>query len=382
MKTMIKRYFVGPKYESFFMFGPRGTGKSTWLRQYYPDAYIIDLLDHEQYLQYLSHPEHLNAVVAARANDSPQIIIDEIQRVPNLLNSVHSLIEKNDRIQFIMTGSSARKLRHGGVNLLGGRALERKMHPFIAAELGEAFQLNHALQYGLIPLIVQSRDPLNKIKAYISLYLKEEVQSEGLVRHIGDFARFLEVMSFSHGSLLNLSNIAREAKVSRKVCENYLSILKDLLLASTIPCFQKRAQREMVQAEKFYFFDTGIYTHLRPKGPIDRFEEIYGIALEGLVYQHLQAWVDYIMKDVSIYYWRTRGGAEVDFILYGPDCFMAIEVKYAKQVQRKDLSHLKSFCIDYPEATPLLLYMGSESINIEGIACEPVETFLKQSLTN
>jgi predicted AAA+ superfamily ATPase len=264
------------------------------------------------------------------------------------------------------------------VNLLAGRALLTHFHPFMAAELGVDFSLKDALRNGLIPLVVSAKSPDKTLAAYIALYLKEE----GLVRDIGAFARFLEAISFSHGSILNLSNIARECHVSRKIVENYLSIIEDLLLGFKIHVFTKRARRAMTAQPKFYLFDAGVYYHLRPRGPLDSPDEIGGMALEGLVLQHLKAWCDYSDGQVNCYFWRSRGGAEVDFILYGENYFNAVEVKNAKQIHPKSLRSLKTFLIDYPEASPILLYQGTEKLMVDGIVCCPVDDFLLQLRPN
>lgn len=374
MKKYTDRFFKGPN-DSFFIFGPRGTGKSTWLKNSYPDAYFVNLLDDEIYRTYIAHPERIKQVVKANP-DSKRIVIDEVQKAPALLDGIHQLIEENKALQFILTGSSARKLRHGGVNLLAGRALLTHFHPFMAAELGKNFSLDIALQNGLIPLVVTANDPPKTLSTYITLYIKEEVKEEGLVRDIGAFARFLEAMSFSHGSVLNLSNIARECQVSRKIVENYVSILEDLLIGYKLRVFTKRAQRAMTAQPKFYFFDAGVYHHLRPKGPLDSPDEIGGMALEGLVLQHLKAWCDYSDSQVDCYFWKTRGGSEIDFILYGEHQFHAIEVKNAKQIHPRSLSALKAFLHDYPSANATLLYRGSEKMIIEDILCRPVDEFL------
>ena len=380
MEKFIERFF-NHTGDSFFIFGPRGTGKSTWLKREFPDAYLVDLLDDTIFRNYIAHPERIKQVVKA----NPQIrcfIIDEIQKAPALLDSIHSLIEEYKTHQFIMTGSSARKLRRGGVNLLAGRALLTHFHPFMAAELGADFSLDDAITNGLIPLIFSANAPNKSMATYIALYLKEEVKEEGLVREIGAFARFLEVISFSHGSILNLSNIARECGVSRKVVENYISIIEDLLLGYKLPVFTKRARRAMTAQPKFYLFDAGVYYHLRPKGPLDSPNEIGGMALEGLVLQHLKAWCDYSDNWIDCYFWRSRGGSEVDFVLYGERCFYAIEVKNTKQIYPKSLRSLKTFQIDYPEATTVFLYRGSEKLVVDGILCWPVDDFLLQLTPN
>ncbi|MDY6825035.1 MAG: DUF4143 domain-containing protein [Thermodesulfobacteriota bacterium] len=376
MDRFRQRFFRAPA-GSFFVFGPRGTGKSTWLKKMFPGAYVVDLLDDAVFRDYVAHPERIKQAVAANP-DADCYIIDEVQKVPALLDSIHGLIQEDVSRQFILTGSSARKLRRGGVNLLAGRALLTHFNPFMAAELGEDFKLEKGLKNGLVPLVVSADDPVKTLETYIALYLKEEVKQEALVRDVGAFARFLEAISFSHGSVLNLSNIARECNVTRKIVENYLSILEDLLLGYKLPVFTRRARRAMTAQPKFYFFDAGVFHQLRPKGPLDSPDEVGGIALEGLVLQHLKAWCDYTDSPVECYFWRSRGGAEVDFVLYGEHHFYAIEVKNAKQIHPRSLRSLKTFSSDYPEAAALLLYRGKEKLVVDGILCLPIEDFLLQ----
>lgn len=360
---------------SFFLFGPRGTGKSTWLRSARTGAIWVDLLDPEMQRQYLARPERLRELIAGRP-EITDIVIDEIQKAPALLDVVHALAESDKRLRFVLTGSSARKLRRGAANLLAGRLTEVHMHPFMAAEMGSSFDLRRALEIGLVPLVWGSADPAATLRAYASLYLREEVQAEALVRDIGAFARFLESISFSQGALLNLAQVARDCQVGRKTVEGYLGILEDLLLSFRVPVFSKRAKRILVSHEKFYFFDAGVYRSLRPSGPLDRSEEIAGMALEGLVAQHLRAWIDYRAVEAKLYYWRTKSGNEVDFVVYGKDVFWAIEVKHAARVSSKDVRALRSFREDYPEANVCLLYMGRERLAIDGITCMPCEEFI------
>ena len=375
---MIKRFFT-PSEQSFFLFGPRGTGKSTWCRVSFPDALYIDLLDPHTCRIYLSNPNRLRELIDGNP-EKKSVIIDEVQRVPAVLPLVHKIIEEKRGIQFVITGSSSRKLKREGIDLLAGRAIMKVMHPFMAAELETAFSLESALEYGMVPLVVDSDNLNNVLKTYISLYIREEVQFEGLVRNVGDFARFLEAVSFSHGSVLNISNIARDCMVGRKTVESYINILTDLLIAWKIPVFTKRAKRNTVPHPKFYLFDSGVYKSLRPSGPLDRPEEIGGMALEGLVAQHLKAWIDYSHQDLALYYWRTKSGTEVDFIIYGAECFTAIEVKNSNRIRAGDLRGLKTFLKNYPEASALLLYRGNEKLKIDTILCVPCEEFLLQLL--
>jgi predicted AAA+ superfamily ATPase len=247
----------------------------------------------------------------------------------------------------------------------------------MAAEL-PSFQLSIALQVGLLPLVLASAQPEEVLKAYATLYLQEEVQLEGWARHVGSFARFLEMVSLSQAAVLNISNVARECQIERKSVAAYIEVLEDLLLAFRLPIFTRRARRQVSAHPKFYLFDAGVYRSLRPRGPLDRAEEIDGGAFEGLVAQHLRAWIAYTRRDCTLYFWRTRSGLEVDFIVYGDGGFWALEVKNTARVRSQDLHALKSFVSDYPECEPVLVYRGTERLRIDKIWCVPGEEFLRQ----
>jgi uncharacterized protein len=369
--------FLNLRSEHFFLLGPRGTGKNLWTQYQFPDAFRIDLLDPETHRLLAARPERLIELIDGNP-DRKQIVIDEVQKLPELLEVVHLFIERKTGQQFILTGSSARKLRRTGVNLLGGRAIQRSLHPYMAAELGRQFNLEKALQFGLLPVVWAANDPSATIKAYNALYLREEVQVESLVRNIGAFARFMEAISFSHGSVLNLSNVARECQVSRKTVEGYLQIIEDLLLGFRLEVFSRRAKRAVAVHPKFYFFDTGVYRANRPHGPLDLVHEIDGAALEGLVAQHLRAWCDYSSGDHALFYWQTRSQVEVDFVVYGERGLYAIEVKNSTKVRSEDLRSLKVFGEDYPQSHRYLLYRGRDRLKSEGILCMPCTEFLSQ----
>ncbi len=371
---LISRLFKAPK-SSFFLFGPRGTGKSTWTRSCFPDALFVDLLNPETFRTMQARPERLRELLLGNPAKK-DIVIDEIQRVPALLAAIHGLIEEKKGWRFILTGSSARKLKRTGVDLMAGRALWRSMHPFTAFELGKRFQLEKALKSGLIPLIVQSEKPDDSLAAYVALYLREEIQMEGLTRNLGDFARFLEAVSFSHASILNISNIARECEVQRKVVEGYVGILEDLLLAFRLPVFDRRAKRALVAHPKFYLFEAGVVRTIRPKGPLDRPEEMDGCALEGLVAQHLMAWNAYGGNAHDLRFWRTRSGVEVDFVVYGADGMWAIEVKNSARIQPADFNGLRAIREDYPICRAVMLYRGQERWARDGITVLPCADFL------
>jgi predicted AAA+ superfamily ATPase len=296
----IPRYFQPPS-GSYYLFGPRGTGKSAWTQRYYRESLRIDLLQPDTLRRFRARPERIREIVHAQP-EGKAIIIDEVQRVPELLSAVHGLIEEKRGWIFVLTGSSARKLRRAGIDLLAGRAAIRTLHPFMAAELGAIFNLTTSLEAGLLPLVLDSERPQEVLDSYIDTYMREEAQTEGLVRNLGGFSRFLESISFSHGQILNISNVARECEVERKTVEGYLSVLEDLLLCFRLPVFRKRAGRVTVKHHKFFLFDTGIFRSIRPLGPLDRPEEIAGPALEGLVAQNLRAWTAYTQNRHELYY--------------------------------------------------------------------------------
>ena len=367
---------VIPPEGSYFLLGPRGTGKSTWLSHHYPEAIRIDLLLGEEERRFSAYPERIRDVAASMVPGTV-LILDEIQRVPRLLPEIHALIEQKKDIQFIMTGSSTRKLRRSVSDLLGGRALMRQMGPFLASELGQQFSIEKALNTGLIPLIWDSSDPGERLRDYLHLYLKEEVQAEGLVRQIGDFSRFLEVASFCHASVWTTADISRESSVKRATVDNYLQILEDLFLAFTLPVFSRRAKRRLVAHQKFYFFDVGVYRILRPRGILDSSQEIEGLALEGLVAQHLRSWVLAQREPHSLSFWRTQTKLEVDFIIYGPRGFWAIEVKRSPNLGPDDIRALLAFKDEYPEAQCFFVAPCKRRENYRGFPVIPIEEFLR-----
>lgn len=366
---MYPRLMQPPPRQSFFLFGPRGVGKTAWLHQQFPGALFFDMLDHQVYTQLLAGPERLGERIPQGHKD--WVVVDEIQRVPELLNEVHRLIESR-KLRFVLTGSSARKLRRRGVNLLAGRAVTRHMHPLTALELGKDFDLKRALQYGCLPLACTSENPHDYLNSYAATYLREEVQQEGLARNIGAFGRFLEAASFSQGGVLNMAAVARECAVSVKVVEDYFSILEDLLIAVRLPVFSKRAKRRLIAHPKFFYFDAGVFQAIRPRGPLDAPEQIHGPALETLFLQQVRALNDYKGLEYRLYYWRTAGGDEVDFVLYGERGLRAFEVKMAHNVRPDDLRSLLRFRADFPQAKAHLLYLGQRRWHDRGIEVLPL----------
>lgn len=359
---------------SAFVFGPRGTGKTHWVKQHLPDAIYIDLLHTEIFNQLLAMPSRLESLIPV--GHIGWVVIDEVQKVPALLDEVHRLIEHRG-CQFVLTGSSARSLKRKGVNLLAGRALRYNMHPLTYDEVGSEFNFEQALQFGLLPKAVQAKQPKHYLSTYLTTYLQEEVKQEGLARNVSEFARFLETASFSQGSTLNMSEIAREAAIDRKTVASYFNILEDLLIAVRLPVFTKHAKRDMASHPKFFYFDVGVYRTIRPLGPLDSSKDIDGPALETLFLQHLRAYNDYYALDYEIYYWRTKSKQEVDFIMYGEHGFYAFEIKRTNKLKNSDFSGLKSFMADYPKAICYMVYGGTKEMSKGDIRVVPHTMMLK-----
>lgn len=360
---------------SIFLFGPRGTGKTSWIKENMKNALYLDLLDFSLYSSLLANPSRLENLIPKKFDD--WIVIDEVQKIPALLNEVHRLIELK-KYKFLLTGSSARSLRRKGVNLLAGRALTYIMHPLVVQEIGEDFDFMHAVQFGLLPVAVQEPDAKKYLESYVQTYVKEEVLLEGLTRNIAAFSRFLEIASFSQGQLLNMSEIARELGINRLLVTSYFDILEDLLLGVRISAFTHRAKRKIIAHQKFYFFDNGVYRILRPMGPLDLPEEAEGAGLETLFLQSLLAINDYYELGYMVYFWRTQSGAEVDFVLYGPKGLHAFEIKRSATITSKALKGLKEFQEDYPQAQLHLIYLGKHREYYGDIEVIPFEEALKE----
>jgi uncharacterized protein len=373
---MYPRLLTVPQH-SFLLFGPRGTGKSSWVRQSLPGAVYIDLLDAETQIKLLSSPSRLRDYIPA--GHQGWVVIDEVQKVPALLDEVHRLIESTN-LRFALTGSSARKLRQRGVNLLAGRARTHEMYPLTAAELGASFDLSWSLKNGHLPTAQVERDTAQArsyLKSYVQTYLREEVQQEGLTRNMAAFTRFLEAASFSQGSTLNISEVARECHVDRKTVEGYFTILEDLLIARRLPVFARKAQRSLVVHPKFYYFDVGVYRAIRPRGPLDVESEMEGPALETLLLNELCALNEYRSWNYSLHFWRTRDQREVDFILYGERGLFALEVKRSMKLRTDDFAPLMTFLQDYPMAKARIAYGGNRRYREGNIDVVPYEECLR-----
>jgi len=333
-----------PGTETFFLWGPRQTGKSTLLRQAYPEALWIDLLRSEEYRRYLQSPELLRQEIAARP--VRQVVIDEVQKVPALLDEVHWLLEHSG-VQFALCGSSARKVRRGGANLLGGRAVRRELLGLTAREVGDDVDLGRLLNHGYLPRAYLSERPNRVLNAYVSDYLKEEIAAEAVVRNVPAFADFLAIAALSDTEPVNFSNIARETGVSSHTIKSYFEILVDTLLGRWLPAYRRRPKRRVAVAPKFYFADVGVVNHLARRGPVRQRSELFGKAFENWVHHELVAANAYAEAYATISNWRLSTGTEVDFIVN--DMEVAIEAKATARVTDHHLKGLRELRADHPE---------------------------------
>ena len=335
-----------PGEETFFLWGPRQTGKSTLLKERYPEARWLDLLKADEFRRYSDNPELLRQEIIL---DGPppgnQIVIDEVQKIPALLDEVHWLIE-NSGVKFALCGSSARKVRHGAANLLGGRALRFELHGLTAAELGDAFDLTQVLNHGYLPRMVEVARPTQRLDAYIADYLKEEVAAEGLVRNLPVFSGFLAAAALTDGEIVNFSNVAADCGVSSHTAKSHFEILEDTLLGRWLPAYRKRPKRRLVTAPKFYFADVGIANRLAKRGALAPGSELYGKAFENWVFHELTAYLAYREIDLALAYWRLAGGTEVDFVL--GDMALAIEAKASEKIVARHLKGLRSLAQEHP----------------------------------
>lgn len=340
-----KLHLPPPGTETFFLWGPRQTGKSTLLRSKYPDAVWIDLLKAEEYRRYLDTPEYLRQELPDKG-DMPFVVIDEVQKLPALLDEVHWLHE-NRHVQFALCGSSARKVKRGHANLLGGRAIRYEMFGFVSAELYPDFDLHRLLNHGYLPRIYLSEQPRRLLNAYVANYLKEEIAAEGLVRNLPVFSNFLNLASLSDTESVNFSTIARDCGVSSQTVKEYFQILEDTMLGRWLPSFRKRPKRRVTAASKFYFSDVGVVNFLAKRGAVLQGSELFGKAFENWCFHELNAYNMYNEAFAEFSYWRLAGGTEVDFIVN--DMKVAIEAKASEKISGKHLKGLRSLKVDHPD---------------------------------
>lgn len=377
MVTKYRRRLEAPS-SSFFLFGMRGVGKTTWARERFPDARRVDLLREDVYQAHLVDPRLFRRTLADVTPGS-WVVVDEIQRLPALLNEIHGLIEERG-LRFVLLGSSARKLRQAGVNLLGGRALHRTLAPLLPVELGSDFSAEEVLRFGSLPLVWNAPSRRDQLEAYVQLYLKEEIQAEALVRNLPGFARFLPVASLFHGQVLNIEGLARDCGVARSTVQGYIDILEDTLLAFRVRAYEGRLRVKERRHPKLYWLDSGVARAARKQFHVPSPEE-RGSLLEGLVAQVLRAHRA-LAPDLydEMFYWAVgRTAHEVDFLLQRGDTFIAIEVKARERVASGDFAGLRAIA-DLPAVSRrLLVYLGDQRLADEsGVEVLPLDDFLTE----
>ena len=377
MSIKIYPRHLTPPEQSFFLFGPRGSGKSTWAKRAFPSAYRFDLLDEELFQQLLADPS-LFASRLRTFKPRQWVWVDEVQRLPSLLNEVHRFIE-DAGLRFILTGSSARKLRRAGVNLLAGRALTRTMYPFLPAELGRDFDLETVLSYGSLPITWSSPAKRETLKAYVQTYLKEEIQAEALARNLAGFSRFLPVAALFHAQTLNVSALARDAGVSRMTVSGYLDVLEDTLLAFRLPAYEGKLRVRERKHPKLYWIDPGLVRAVKKQLTTLAHEE-WGALLEGFVAVVLRAYGEYGGLFDEIAYWSPADAAktEVDFLLRKADRFVAIEVKSSSRASSDAFRGLRAVGSLQGLERRILVYTGTKELRTEdGIDVWPLKRLLE-----
>lgn len=378
MPAIDYRRLLMPPKGSFFLFGVRGAGKSTWARERFPDAYVVDLLDESRYQALLANP----GVLAMELRSLPAqrvVVLDEVQRVPALLNEVHRAIESARR-RFVLLGSSARRFKTAATNLLAGRATLRTLYPLVPAELGEHYDLERVLRFGSIPLVWQADDPRATLEAYVQLYVREEIRAEALVRNLPGFLRFLPVAALFHGQVINVAGLARDAATARTTVEGYLGILQDTLLATLLPAFEPRLRVRERRHPKLYWVDPGLVRAAkRQLGPVGAEER--GPLLEGWILTVLRAHNERSALFEDVTYWAPLQArqTEVDFLLRRGREYLALEVKAQFRFSSQQLSGLRAIA-DLPRITRrVLVYLGERRLRTDdGIDVWPLDFLLEK----
>jgi predicted AAA+ superfamily ATPase len=376
---MFTRSLAAPR-SAFFLFGPRGTGKSTWVRSQFKDALVVNLLTPENTVRYERDPALFRAEVLARPK-TDWVVLDEVQRVPRLLDEVHFLIEEKGYRKFVLTGSSARKLRRGSANLLAGRAVLRHLFPLTAAETAFSVPVEQLLRYGSLPLSVVAPDDSERedfLRAYVTTYLAEEVRAEGLVRDLGAFSRFLDVAALAAGQTTNIAGLARDAGVSRETARGYFEVLVDTLIGDWLPAYRPRAKVKEVAQPKFYWFDAGVL-HAAAGGfdqPLPA--DWDGLRLEHLVLHEMRAYMHYSGVKGSLGYWATPSGGEVDFTWWYGSAMVAVEVKSSRRYRREFRSGVRALEAGFAgRVRSYVVYRGEAELEVEGTRVLPLERFLR-----
>ena len=363
---------VDAQEDSVFLWGARQVGKSTLVKSVYPNAKIYDLLKSDEYTRLLRRPQLLREELLSFGEET-LVVIDEIQKIPQLLDEVHWLIV-NRGIRFILCGSSARKLKRIGTNLLGGRAMSVKLYPLVSAEIPD-FDLVRGINHGMLPRHYLAANPKKRLEAYIGTYLKEEIQDEAVVRQLAAFNRFLDVAAQSNGEIINYKNIAQDCGVSAVTVKEYFAILQQTLIGYMLPAFTESKKRRAITAPKFYYFDVGVANHLLHRSNLQQGSVDFGHAFEHLMIQELIAYLSYSESDKALSYWRTANGYEVDAVI--GNGLVAIEFKSSEEVQSKHTKGLKAFSEEYANARLIVVSMDINPRILNGVEILPAMDFLK-----
>lgn len=371
---LLKRLITIPELQddSVFLWGARQTGKSTLLKSLFPQAQYYDLLLPDVYSRLQRRPDLLIQELD-QANQDSVVIIDEVQMLPQLLNAVHWLIV-NRNLRFLLCGSSARKLKRLGANMLGGRAVKRQLYPLVSSEIPD-FNLVKAVNNGMLPRHYLINDPWNRLEGYIGNYLQQEIEAEALTRNLNSFSRFLEAAALTNGEMVNYNNIATDCGISANTVKGYFEILQDTMVGYLLPAFGKAQKRRIIKSPKFYFFDVGIVNYLCNRRKMEPGSVDFGHALEHLIFQEMMAYLSYAHQRKGLSYWRTTSGYEVDLV-YG-DAEVAIEIKSTKEVQPRHLKGLKAFCDEHPAARAIIVSLDVACRTMNQVEVWPVTQFLK-----
>lgn len=355
--------------KSHFLFGPRQTGKSTLIGQALPNAVIFDLNASRDFLNLSRDPSLIGDSVTS---DTQVVVIDEIQKAPNLLDEVHHVIE-TQRVRFLLTGSSARKLRQKGVNLLGGRARVLRFHPFVMRELGDRFELTRALSIGMLPSIYLSNSPRKDLDTYVSIYLKEEIREEGLIRNLHAFSRVLEIAALCNATIVNFEKVASDAQVPRSTVRAHFEILKDTLVLFELPAWRQGLRRKPSTRSKYYFFDPGVVSVILGRTELRQGTPEFGFAFETWLMHELQSWIDYQDISTSLSHWRSHSGFEVDFLIGDK---VAIEAKATSHVSNHELRNLKAIADEHSFTHRICVSLENRPRTRDGIEILPYGVFL------
>lgn len=357
-------------HRSIFLFGARQTGKSTLLHHLFPEAVFFDLLEADTFRELSARPEYMRQTVPP---GTKLVVIDEVQKLPGILDEVHLMIERDKELRFVLTGSSARRLKRGGANLLAGRAWVVHLHPLVAAEIGSG-RLLERLNRGSLPAVLDSELPHEDLKAYVGTYLQEEIRAEGLTRAVENFSRFLEVAGACNGEQVNFTAVGSDSGVPPRTVREYFQILEDTLIAYQLPAYRKTVKRKPVATAKFYFFDVGVANTLLKRSEIVPGSETFGRALEHLIFLELRARLDYTRSDLVLTYWRSRSRIEVDFVIGDS---IAIEVKGKPRVTHRDLNGLRALDEELQLERSIVVCTEPRRRTDDGIEILPVEQFLE-----